>query len=137
MTRTLPPETELTKPYWDGCNAGELRLQQCTDCHRHQFYPRTLCSHCNGRRLEWVTAAGEGRIASFTVVRRAISKAYTAPYVVALIDLAEGVRMMSNVVDVDPEAVHVGDRVRVDFEAWTDALSLPVFRLIESKGDPQ
>jgi len=134
MTRTLPPETELTKPYWDGCNVGELRLQQCNDCHRHQFYPRTVCSHCDSRQLNWVTAAGEGRIASFTVVRRAISRAYSAPYVVALIDLAEGVRMMSNVVDADPEAVRVGDHVRVDFEAWSEALSLPVFRIIDSGG---
>ena len=134
MTRTLPPETELTKPYWDGCNVGELRLQQCNDCHRHQFYPRTVCSHCDSRQLIWVTAAGEGRIASFTVVRRAISRAYSAPYVVALIDLAEGVRMMSNVVDADPEAVRVGDQVRVDFEAWSGALNLPVFRLIDSGG---
>ena len=134
MTRTLPPVTELTEPYWEGCKAGELRLQRCNDCHRHQFYPRTVCSHCNSRQLAWVTAQGEGRIASFTVVRRAISPAYTAPYVVALIDLDEGVRMMSNVVGADPEVVGVGDRVTVDFEAWSEALSLPVFRLIDTGG---
>jgi uncharacterized OB-fold protein len=134
MTRTLPPVTELTEPYWEGCKAGELRLQRCTDCNRHQFYPRTVCSHCNSRQLDWVVAGGGGQVASFTVVRRAISKAYTAPYVVALVDLDEGVRMMSNVVGVDPEMVTVGDRVTVDFEAWSEALSLPVFRLMDSGG---
>jgi len=135
MQRTQPPVTELTEPYWEGCRQGELRLQKCTDCGRHQFYPRTLCSHCNGRELEWVVAGGQGTVASFTVVRRAISKAYTAPYVVALIDLAEGVRMMSGIVDVDPDTVCVGDPVTVDFEAWSDELSLPVFRLEKVGGN--
>jgi uncharacterized OB-fold protein len=134
MQRTLPPVTELTGPYWEGCRAGELRLQQCTGCGRYQFYPRILCSHCHGRELKWVAAEGHGTIASFTVVRRAISKAYTAPYVVALIDLAEGVRMMSSIVDVEPETVRVGDPVTVDFEAWSDELSLPVFRLAKIGG---
>lgn len=134
MQRTLPSTTALTEPYWEGCRLGELRLQQCADCGRHQFYPRTVCSHCNGRALHWVVSAGRGKIASFTVVRRAISKAYTAPYVVALIDLAEGVRMMSNVVGVDPELVGVGAEVIADFESWSEDLSLPVFRLAESGG---
>ena len=70
------------------------------------------------------------------MVRRAISKAYDAPYIVALIDLDEGVRMMSNVVDADPEQVSVGDSVTVDFENWSDELRLPVFRLANSGGTP-
>ena len=134
MQRTLPPMTELTQPYWDGCGIGELRLQQCTACGKHQFYPRTICSHCNAGDLSWVVVEGGGKIASFTVVRRGISKAYEAPYVVALIDLTEGVRLMSNVIDVDPEHVSVGASVTVDFEAWSDELSLPVFRLADSGG---
>ena len=135
MQRTQPPVTELTRPYWEGCSNGELRLQQCSSCGKHQFYPRTICSHCSATDLSWVVAEGRGQIASFTVVRRGISKAYEAPYVVALIDLAEGVRMMSSMVDVDPDTVCIGDPVTVDFEAWSDELSLPVFRLAKVGGN--
>ena len=134
MQRTLPPVTELTQPYWDGCNRGELLLQQCGDCGEYQFYPRIVCSHCTSAKLEWARASGAGKIASFTVVRRAISKAYQAPYIVALIDLAEGVRMMSTVIDADPDKVSIGDAVSVDFESWSEQLSLPVFRLSSSGG---
>ena len=136
MQRTLPPLTDLTQPYWEGCRAGELKLQRCSDCGEHQFYPRNICAHCMSRNLAWITASGRGQIASFTVVRRAISKAYDAPYIVALIDLDEGVRMMSNVVDADPEQVGVGDTVTVDFENWSDEVRLPVFRLAISGGTP-
>ncbi len=136
MQRTLPPLTDLTRPYWEGCKAGELKLQRCSDCGEHQFYPRNICAHCTSRNLAWITASGRGEIASFTVFRRAISKAYDAPYIVALIDLDEGVRMMSNVVDADPEQVGVGDPVTVDFENWSDELRLPVFRLANSGGTP-
>ena len=136
MQRTLPPLTDLTRPYWDGCAAGELKIQRCGDCGEHQFYPRVICAHCTSRNLAWVTASGRGRIASFTVVRRAISKAYEAPYVVALIDLEEGVRMMSTMVDADPERVSVGATVTVDFENWSDDVRLPVFRLANSGGKP-
>ena len=132
MQRTLPPLTDLTRPYWEGCKAGELKLQRCSDCGEHQFYPRNICAHCTSRNLAWITASGVGKIASFTVVRRAISKAYDAPYIVALVDLEEGVRMMSNVVDADPEQVSVGDPVTVDFENWSDEVRLPVFRLANS-----
>ena len=136
MHRTLPPMTELTQTYWEACNAGELKIQQCANCGAHQFYPRTICSHCTSGELAWVTATGRGIIASFTVVRRAISKAYDAPYIVALIDLAEGVRMMSTVIDADPDQVSIGDAVTVDFESWSEDFSLPVFRLTERGGTP-
>ncbi len=129
--RILPPETEVARPFREGCQAGELRLQQCQKCELHQFYPRIYCSHCGADELHWNAASGRGRIASFTVVRRGISPAYPAPYVVALIDLEEGPRMMSNVVGCDPETVRVGQPVRVAFEAWGAEHTLPVFTLAE------
>lgn len=132
MSRILPPTTALTEPYWEGCKAGELKLQRCTACGKHQFYPRTLCSHCSAATLEWIGACGAGTVASFTVVRRGISDAYPAPYIVALVDLAEGPRMMSNIVDAEPEQVFVGATVAVDFSAWSEDISLPVFRLTDN-----
>ena len=96
LQKVLPPETEVSRPFWEGCKAGELRMQHCSSCDRFQFYPRIVCSDCGGKELEWLPVSGLGVIASFTVVRRGISLAYDAPYVVVLIDLAEGVRMMSS-----------------------------------------
>ena len=130
MSKTLPPMSDLAQPYFDGAGDGELRLQQCRDCSKYQFYPRTICSHCSGDELDWKNASGNGVIASFTVVRRAVSAAYEAPYVVALIDLAEGPRMMSALVDIDPEAVAIGQAVTVAFDQWSDTISMPVFKLV-------
>jgi uncharacterized OB-fold protein len=135
VTRILPSPTPLSEPYWQGCRDGVLRLQHCTGCGRYQFYPRNLCSHCSGRELAWRDASGRGRVATFTVVRRGVSPAYEAPYIVALIDLAEGPRMMSWLVDTEPEDVVIGAPVTVDFEAWSDDVSMPVFRLEQEESE--
>ena len=134
MTRILPPLTELTRDYWQGCRAGELRLQLCQDCGQYQFYPRNICSHCSCVDLQWTRASGRGKVASFTIVRRGISQAYKAPYVVALIDLQEGPRMMSNIVGETHEDIAIGRLVTADFEAWSEEISLPVFRLVDEGG---
>jgi len=126
----LPPVNSESAPYWEGCRQGELRLQQCGACNYIQFYPRLLCSQCGRREMGWVTASGLGRVKSFTIVRRAVSAAYEpeVPYVVALVELAEGPTMMSNLVDCDPEAVVTGLPVQVTFDDWTDEISVPMFR---------
>ena len=103
-------------------------LQQCQSCQRTLFYPRTHCDGCQGETLVWKRASGAGTVASFTVVRRAVSSDFEAPYVIALIDLDEGPRMMSHIIGIDPEAIVVGMSVTVDFAAWTEDITLPVFR---------
>ena len=125
----LPRPTAQSRPFWDGCREGRLLLQKCSVCGLCQFYPRLMCVHCDAETLEWSEAAGSGRIASFTIVRRAVSAAYApeAPYVVALVALDEGPVMMSNIVDCDPESLDVGTRVRVLFEEWTPEISVPKF----------
>ncbi len=130
MGKTLPPLTELSAPYFDGARDGKLRLQQCSECQQHQFYPRNICSHCGGDKLAWIDASGRGVIASFTVVRRAISDAYEAPYVIVLIDLEEGPRMMSSLIDADPDSVAIGDPVEVSFADWSEDITMPVFRTV-------
>lgn len=131
MTRILPRPTALSQPYWDGCREGVLRLQRCAECTRFQFYPRCICSHCHSARLEWHAVSGRGVLASYTVVQRGISAAYPAPYVVALIDLAEGPRMMSSVIGAEPGQLRVGAAVEVSFVEWSPDIDMPVFRLIE------
>lgn len=128
MERNFPPPSALSDAFYAGCREGRLLLQQCGDCKGWQFYPRILCSHCGSRTLHWRPASGRGRIATFTVVRQAVSPAYDAPYVVALVDLDEGPRMMSHIVGCDPESVRVGEAVGVQFEDWSDTLSMPVFK---------
>lgn len=128
MERNFPPPSALSDAFYAGCREGSLLLQQCGDCDGWQFYPRILCSHCGSRSLHWRAASGRGCIATFTVVRQPVSPAYEAPYVVALVDLEEGPRMMSHIVGCDPESVRVGDAVAVQFEDWSDTLTMPVFK---------
>jgi uncharacterized OB-fold protein len=136
MSRILPRPTALTQPYWDGCRLGELRLQQCAQCRRFQFYPRIICSHCGGSALHWRAASGRGVVASFTVVERAVSKAYSAPYTIALIDLEEGPRMMSWVVNDDRSEIGVGAPVTVTFSEWSEDIAMPLFELTgDAPGD--
>lgn len=132
--RPMPPIDATTRPYWEAATRGELLLKRCADCGRTHFYPRTICPHCLSDRVDWVRASGQGTIYSFTVVHRAPdpSLADRVPYVVALVELEEGPRMMSNVVDCDPGAVSVGAAVEVRFEERAPDLSLPVFVLSRS-----
>jgi uncharacterized protein len=131
VERILPAVTGIAGPYFDGARAGVLRLQRCRDCAIWQFYPRSLCTACGSRALAWEEASGRGRIASYTVVRRPLSAAYESPSIVALIDLAEGPRMMSQIIGAAPESVTVGAAVAVRFAPWSDTVVLPVFQLVE------
>jgi len=135
-SRVLPRSTALSEPYWAGCRRGELRIQHCQACNRYQFYPRVMCSACGSDSISWQTVSGHGSVGSFTVVRRGVSSAYEAPYIVALIDLAEGPRLMSQIVDLDPAdpSLQVGAQVRVAFRSWSDEISLPVFKILPAEG---
>jgi uncharacterized OB-fold protein len=130
--KILPRRTALSEPFWDGCRAGELRLQHCAACGRYQFYPRVVCSHCHAPGPGWRTVSGQGVIASFTVVRRGLSPAYPAPYAVALVDLAEGPRMMGSITGCEPGALCVGAPVAVRFENWGADCAVPVFHLTDA-----
>ena len=129
MTKPAPRPTPTEQPFYDACAEGKLMLQRCQNCGHVVFYPRTHCDACQSDQLVWETASGVGTIASYTVVRRGVSADFEAPYVIALIDLAEGPRMMSQIVDADFDALGVGLSVSVDFAAWSEDITLPVFRL--------
>ena len=136
MSRILTRPTALSQPYWDGCREGVLQLQQCRDCAEFQFYPRIMCSSCGGDNLNWQAVSGKGSVASYTIVRRGITADYPAPYVVALIDLHEGPRMMSSVIGVAAESVLVGLPVEVTFTDWSEEIAVPEFRpVIQASGD--
>jgi len=115
-------------PYWEGARNGVLKLQQCTDCNTPRFYPRHTCPTCGSSSVQWIQATGHGTIYSLTTVHRGPSAAFKErqPYIVALIDLPEGVRMMSNIVGDDASQAQIGDAVQVCFEVRGE-VSLPVF----------
>jgi uncharacterized OB-fold protein len=107
--RMLPPSGP-EKRYLDTLAAGRFEIQKCAGCGKHVFYPRVLCPHCGADRLDWAAPSGRGTVYSTTVVRR--KPADGGDYNVALVDLAEGVRMMSRVVTIAPGEVRIGMAVR-------------------------
>jgi uncharacterized OB-fold protein len=128
--KPVPRPYSDTKPYWDGTKNNQLWIQQCLDCGTLQFYPRGVCSTCLSSSLSWKQGSGKGTVYSYTVNYRAPHPGFTedVPFVTAIIELEEGVRMMSNVVQCDPDTVAIGMPVRVVFEPLTDEITLPKFR---------
>ena len=118
-----------TAPFWEGCSAGELRLQRCAACGAAQFPPRALCAQCHAAAPGWQRASGRGRIVSHTRVHRPPSPAFKAdlPYVVALVALEEGPRIMVNLRGAAAEAPRIGDAVRIGFDppAGPHGIALP------------
>lgn len=132
MSATLPlppPEPNGdSRPYWDAAREHRLVIRRCRDCGAKHFMPRHLCPQCWSDRLEWIDCKGAGTVASFSIVHRAPTAPFKAqtPYVVALVDLDEGPRMMSNIVGDGALDVAIGERVRVTFEE-RDGMTIPQF----------
>lgn len=131
-TKPLPAQDAGSRRYWQAAREHRLEIPRCLDCERHHFYPRELCPHCSSPRLEWSEVSGRGTIYSFTVARRPAGPAFRdeVPYVVALVELEEGPRMLSNVVGADPDSVAIGQPVRVVFEDVTEEVTLPKFEVV-------
>lgn len=128
--KPLPRIDADIRPFWEGCKRHELLLQRCLDCGRYIWYPRQFCGHCLSEKTEWVPASGKGTVYTFTVIRQTRARGFRdeVPYVVAYVQLDEGVIMMSNVVNIAPEKVHIGMPVRVTFDDVTEEVTLPKFR---------
>jgi uncharacterized OB-fold protein len=116
-----------SRPYWDAAAKGRLTFKKCLSCGHVQFPPRHLCPVCWSDRLEWIEHPGRGRIHSFTIVHRAPAPGFDVPYVLAVIDLDGGPRMMSNIVGPDAVKAAIGDAVEVTFERRGGA-ALPQFQ---------
>lgn len=130
VRKPVPPVDPDTRPFWEGCKRHELLLQRCDDCGAFRYPPRQFCGRCFSDNTQWVRASGRGTVYSYTVIRQIGHPAFRdqVPYVVAYVDLEEGVRMMSNIVQCPPERVHIGMPVEVVFEEVTDLITLPKFR---------
>ena len=124
----LPRPTSLSAPHWEGCREGALRIQRCGDCGAFVFIPQPVCTGCFGDDLVWVETSGRGTLYSYTVVHRAQQPAFDVPYTVAIVELEEGFHMLSNLVDVPPEAIEIGMPLVVTYREMSDEITLPFFR---------
>ena len=132
--RPLPSPTPETIHFWEGCREGELRLQRCTGCKESYFPPRPFCPACGSREVEIYKASGKATLYSYIINHRPRPDFGTEPHSIAVVTLAEGPRMMTNVVDCPqtPEALELDMPLEVIFEKASDEISLPKFR--PSKG---
>lgn len=130
-TAPMPFANADTKTYWSAAADGKLMLQQCGACGLKRFFPRHLCPTCWSDETQWVEASGRGTLHAVTVVRRAPSPAFRdqVPYVVALVDLAEGPRLLTNIVGLDCLSAKIGQDVELTFEA-REGGSVPQFRIV-------
>jgi uncharacterized OB-fold protein len=126
--KPLPKQTPTSRPFWEAARRHELILQQCGACRAFIYYPRDRCPKCFSDNLGWERVSGRGKVYSYTVVRRASSRVFAdAPYVLAIVELAEGPRMTSNIVAA-PEDVRVEMPVQVFFDDVTPDHTLVKFK---------
>lgn len=127
--RAIIGTSKVAEPFWEATKAKRLVLQRCGDCKKFVFYPREFCPHCFGESLSWEEASGEGSIYAISVMHKPGNPlmAGEVPYAVALVELKEGVRMLTNLVGCKPGDGQVGMKVRITWEALPDGRNLPQF----------
>jgi hypothetical protein len=133
LERPLPqPITPEAKPYWEGAREGKLMLPRCRDCGKAHFYPRVVCPFCHSSNLEWVESSGRGKLFSFEIAHQVLNKSFKVklPVVLAMVELDEGPRMLTNLINctADPKALRCDMPVEVVFEKLTDQVTLPLFQ---------
>jgi len=128
--KPLPRIDEESRGYWEALARHELYFQRCCDCGTKRFPPRAVCPACLSSATEWVRASGRGTVHTFTVTHQNQAAGFREelPYVLAVVELAEGPRMMTNIVGCVPDAVRIGTAVEVVFEDVTPEITLAKFR---------
>ena len=127
----LPEPTPETLHFWEGTRAGELRLQRCDACRHVYFPPRPFCPSCAGRSVSVIPASGRGTLYSYVISHRAPpDSGFEPPFSIAVVELEEGPRMMTNIVETPqtPEALQLDMSVEVVFDRVSDEITLPRFR---------
>lgn len=133
--KPLPVIDNDSKVFWEACNNEQFMIQQCMDCSKMIFYPRIICPNCISDQMEWKQASGKGRIYSFTIARRPAAPSFSeeVPYVVAIVELDEGVRLMTNIINTPIESVRCDMEVEVIFEKVSEDIRLPKFQQAKNK----
>jgi uncharacterized protein len=130
--KPLPVVTEENRPFWEGCRQGKLLLQYCDQCQQHQFYPRLYCMHCGSSNVRWISASGRGVIYSYTVIHQNKSPEFVqdTPYNVVVVQLAEGPRLMSTIVETGLAELRIDMPVTVVFDVVSEVIHLPRFKAL-------
>lgn len=130
IEKPLPRPTEDSTPFWEAAGRGELRMQQCLECGHVRFPPAILCARCLSERSEWVRLSGRGTVFSWIVVHQSQHPAFNAdtPYNVAIVELEEGPRLHSNLVECENDSISIGMAVEAVFERVSDDVALVKFR---------
>jgi uncharacterized OB-fold protein len=137
VPRTLPVPTPETRHFWEGCKAGELRLQRCRSCDQAYFPPRPFCPCCASHDVEVFTASGKATLYSYVINHRPRPDIGTEPHSIAVVQLAEGPRLMTNVVNCPqtPEALQLDMPLQVLFQKESDEIALPLFEPARSTSE--
>ena len=130
MRFDLPQPDLETQPFWDAAREGRLLIKRCNDCMRTHFYPRPFCPHCWSQAVEWMDASGRATLYTWSVVYRNDLPPFheRVPYVAAIVDLAEGPRMMTNVVDCEFDQLEMGMALDAVFHPTSDDVTIVQFR---------
>ncbi len=130
MRFDLPQPDAETEPFWAGTKAGKLLIKRCTSCARTHFYPRPFCPHCWSADVEWMEASGRATLYTWSIVRRNDLPPFPerVPYVAAVVDLAEGPRMMTNVVDCEFDDLEMGMELEAVYTPISDDVTIVQFR---------
>ena len=132
----MPQPTPESKPFFDALKEHRLLIQRCQDCGCTYYYPRPFCPSCLSSDVEWEESSGKGRLYSFVINHRA-APGFVAPYIIAVVELDEGPRMMTNLIDVEPDSnlVRCEMAVEIVFDKVDDDFTLPRFRLSQASQD--
>ena len=130
-SKPLPVLEGLTQEFYGFCRKGELRFQKCSDCNRWRHVPREMCAECGSVEWEWQRSSGQGVVFTWTVAERPLHPAFAdaAPYAPVVVEMGEGVRVLSEVIDCSPQDLYIGMPVVVVFEEVTAEITLPKFKL--------
>lgn len=128
--KPLPQPTPVSKPFWDAAKRHELQLQHCDKCEIYVFYPREMCPECLAPELKWIKVSGKGTLYSYTIAHAPTHHSFSedVPYVIAIVELAEGPHVTTNITGCKPEQLKVGMPVIAAFEDVTPEITLVKFR---------
>ena len=131
--RPSPIVTDDSAVFWDAAAEARLVAQRCAACGVLRHPPRPMCAHCNSLEIDVVELAGTGTLYSYAILHHPQNPAFTYPVLAALIDLDEGVRMVTNLTDVDKDDIRIGMRVSVHYVPTASGPTVPVFRPMEAQ----
>lgn len=128
--KPLPRPTVSSQPFWEAAKRHELQIQRCESCGAVLFYPREVCSECLSSELSWIQASGQGTVYSYTIAQAPTHPAFAedVPYIVAIVELAEGPRLTTNIVGCAPTAITIGMPVVATYDDVTPDMTLVKFR---------